>query len=205
MFRLQKKIDKAKAIAVPLNTHQIDVRAKNDSTLKHEWGGVYPSDLLAKQNVSRRPSGFVANTDSSNKNGSHWVSFYFPLEENVVEFYDSYGMAPSFYTPYFSQFINQNSKHLLRSDVDSQGLFSDVCGYYALGYLHMRSKGRSMNAIVKAFPVDRKNTNDKKIAEYVNHYIPMPRQKHLINKPVHNQTAQKKHENHARYNAVNND
>ena len=96
MLRLQKKLDKARAIAVPLNIRQIDARAKNDSTLKREWGAVYPSDLLAKQNVSRRPISFVANTDPSNKNGSHWVSFYFPREEGVVEFYDNYGMPPSF-------------------------------------------------------------------------------------------------------------
>ena len=89
----------------------------------------------------------------------------------------------------------------MRSAVDFQGLFSDVSGYYALGYLHMRSEGRSMSSIINSFPVNSKNINDKKIAEYVNRYIPMPRHERLINKPSHNQTAQKKHENRARYNA----
>ena len=162
MLRLQKKLDKARAIAVPLNTHQIDTRAKNNSTLKHEWGGVYPSDLLTKRFVSRRPSGFVANTDPSNK--TVVIGWVLKEKEDVVEFYDSYGMIPSFYTSYFSRFITNNSKHVLRSNVDSQGLFSDVCGYYALGYLHMRSKGLLMDDIVSAFPADSKNTNDKNIA-----------------------------------------
>ena len=204
MLRLQKQVDKARAIAVPLNTYQIDARAKNDSFLKHEWGGVYPSDLLTKQIGFKRPKGYIANTDPSNKSGSHWVSFNFPREEEIVEFYDSYGLLPSFYTPYFSHFIKENGKHLLRSNVDSQGLFSDVCGYYALGYLHMRSKGRSMSSIINSFPVNSKNTNDKKIAEYVNYNIPMPRhgRHHSINRPPHNQTVQKKHENYARYNAA---
>ena len=108
-------------------------------------------------------------------------------------------MIPSFYTSYFSRFITNNSKRVLRSNVDSQGLFSEVCGYYALGYLQMRSKGLSMDDIVSSFPADSKNTNDKNIAEYVNRHIPMPRHDRSINKPPHNQTAQKKHENRARY------
>lgn len=203
MYRLQDELDKARAVARALDSFEIDARARGDHVLNQHWGGVFPSDLLPKKPIARseKPIGYVANTDPSDQNGSHWVSFYFPKErDDVVEFYDSYGLEPKFYSPYFARFIATHSQECLRTSVDSQGLFSDVCGYYALGYLHMRCLGLSMREIVKKFPENNKRTNDKRIAEYVNEHVPMPRQRRTIKSHVFNQKAQIKRDNHARYN-----
>ena len=74
-------------------------------------------DMLPKKRISRS---YVANTDPSVQNGSHRENFYFPKERDAMEeFYDSYGLDPNFYSPYFARFIATHSKECLRISVDS--------------------------------------------------------------------------------------
>ena len=64
--------------------------------------GVYPSDKLPT-GFSSFPALFIANVDTSEKPGSHWVAFYFTKDQKG-KFFDSYGLPPSNYTGTFSSF-----------------------------------------------------------------------------------------------------
>ena len=200
MYRLQDALRRARDVARPLDTSEIDARARRNRTLSTCWGGVFPADVFEKlAPVTQRPVGYVVNTDPSSRDGKHWVCFYFPREEeHVVEFYDSYGLPPAAYSRHFSGFLARQRRHdervvLRRSDVDAQDLLSAVCGYYALGYVYMRCVvGLSMPAIVRRFPTASKRSNDRRIAHYVNERLPKPvrHRRHPVN-----QTARKKHQN----------
>ena len=63
-----------------------EVLMKIDCT-KNTFGSVYPSDLLPL--LKKYPQSFVANVDTSEKSGTHWMAFYFIL---FGEFFDSYGL-----------------------------------------------------------------------------------------------------------------
>ncbi|CAB4016293.1 Hypothetical predicted protein [Paramuricea clavata] len=57
--------------------------------------------------IRKIPRGYILNTDSSDKPGSHWVAVYL-TEDGKGEFGDSYGKAPGFYTENFSKFLNKH-------------------------------------------------------------------------------------------------
>jgi len=69
--------------------------------------GVYPSDKLPAT-ISVYPALFIANVDTSEKPGSHWVAFYFTNKQEG-EFLDSWGLHRSRYTETLSNFLNKNS------------------------------------------------------------------------------------------------
>ena len=91
-----------------MNTNQIKYALEQDPFTRKMFFGVFPSDKLPRT-LEKYPCGFVANTDPSGKPGTHWVSFYFPSEEEG-ELFDSYGHPPSFYRDSFGDFLNNCEK-----------------------------------------------------------------------------------------------
>ena len=90
-----------------MDTIQLTIILRKDRYTRGVFQGVYSSDKLPT-NISSYPALFIANVDTSNKPGTHWVAFYF-TKEREGEFFDSYGLPPSNYTRTFSSFLNNNS------------------------------------------------------------------------------------------------
>ena len=63
--------------------------------------GVYPSDKPPTI-VSSYPALFIANVDTSDKPGSHWIAFYVTKDQKG-EFFDSYELPPSSFTGTFTR------------------------------------------------------------------------------------------------------
>ena len=78
-----------------INSTQLAIILKKDKYTRAVFQGVYPSDKLPTR-VSSFPALFIANVDTSDKPGSHWVAFYF-TKDRKGEFFDSYGLPPSNY------------------------------------------------------------------------------------------------------------
>ena len=76
-----------------MNSTQLANIMKKDNYTRAVFQRVYPSDKLPAW-VSSFPALFVANVDTSDKPGSHWVAFHF-TEDQKGEFFDSYGLPPS--------------------------------------------------------------------------------------------------------------
>ena len=73
-----------------MNTSDLEeVLTKIDCT-KNTFRGVYPSLPLE---VKQYLQSFVANDDTSEKPGTHWVALYF-IDDQHGEFFDSYGPPP---------------------------------------------------------------------------------------------------------------
>ena len=71
-----------------MDTTQLPHILRKDKFTRGVFQGVYPSDLLPAS-VSHYPALYIANVDTSDKSGSHWVAIYFTKEQEG-EFFDSY-------------------------------------------------------------------------------------------------------------------
>jgi hypothetical protein len=151
-----------------MNTAQIVNALEQDTVTRKTFCGVFPSNKLP-QTVDKYPCGFVANTDPSNKPGTHWVVFYFPTEEKG-EFFDSYGQAPNFYRDSFGDFLNKHCNEWDFNKRKLQSAWSDVCGKYCIFYLSHRARGYSMRQIVQLFN-DNTMLNDAKVSKFVNNHF----------------------------------
>ena len=106
----------------------------------------------------------VANTDPSNKPGTHWAAFYFPSAEKG-EFFDSYGQSPDYYNNLLKRFLDTHSSEWSFNNRKLQSAWSDVCGQYCIFYLSHRARGDNIKRIIQ---LDKDTVlNDSKVAWFV--------------------------------------
>ena len=147
-----------------MNSTQLAIILTKDKYTRAIFQGVYPSDKLPTR-VSSFPALFIANVDTSEKPGSHWVAFYF-TKERKGEFFDSYGLPPSNYTGTFSSFLNNNSNGWSFNSVTLQSINSKVCGHYCLYYALFRCRNIGMSTIVHRFSKN-KQRNDFLVKRFI--------------------------------------
>ncbi len=145
-----------------MNTEEVDCLCRKAlRNTKTNFLGVFPSDLIPITNL-KYPCAYVANTDPSNKPGTHWVAFYH-LSKKSIEFFDSFGMQPSIYG--FNNIdCNTYNKNILQS------FNSNVCGHYCIYYLYQRSHAKSLSHIVNSL-LSNCNCNTYQMDKYVKHFI----------------------------------
>ena len=68
----------------------------------------------------------MANVDTSEKSGTHWMAFYFVYGQHE-ELFDSYGPPAHRYTKYFEDFLNGNAAQWTYNMKHRHSLFTDVC------------------------------------------------------------------------------
>lgn len=124
--------------------------------------GVFPCDKLPTS--VRKPALIIANTDSSNKPGSHWVAFYIP-KYGVPEFFDSYGQKPN---KYFENFLHQQATFYKYNKQRLQSDFSSLCGNYCCVYLYFKSLKMPTHLFLKKFERDNYIINDRRILKLFN-------------------------------------
>jgi hypothetical protein len=129
----------------PLSTDEIDNMLKNTKG----FIGTYPANFL-KFLPKRLPKvfSFIMNTDPSNKPGEHWVAIRVDTrDENVVEYYDSFGEEPS------KNFMKQLKKLINTLDVPiylklkinrikDQNTNTNSCGWFAMNFIINRNLGK---------------------------------------------------------------
>ena len=178
-----------------LSTRQIAQRAEHNAVLRPVWGGVFPADRLPAK-IQSYPRAFIVNTDPHDKPGTHWIAMYFP-DKTTSEFFDSYGMPPSFYSPYFIEILGRYPSQK-RNQEDFQQMFSDVCGDYALMYVYRRAKGDSMEDIADRTFTSSQRLNDRLVKEYVDKHLP---EGHRVTRlPQTIQRVKKRHAVHRLFN-----
>lgn len=91
----------------------------------------------------------------------HWIALY-KSGKNRVEFYDSYGKAPSEYGLNASPY-----NEWLYSTVQLQNPFTAVCGHHCIWFLASRFSGISYAQIVNMFDPSDTISNDTNVKSYV--------------------------------------
>ena len=98
---------------------------------------------------------FIVNTDTCDRDGSHWVAFHFTLV-GPAELFDWLGNAPK---TYHRRFANGPQYYYCSSQIQPDD--TDTCGLYCLYYFKRRHRGMELLDIVKYFStVDLKGNED---------------------------------------------
>src|SRR5215468_770108 len=111
---------------------------------------VCASDLLPSTQILPSTA-YVVNTMPHTDGGEHWVLFYLPPEDDIIEYFDSFGRAP--YPSDYQKFLRRNARHrYVYNKYQLQSLGSSVCGLYCLCYLYCRLHHQmTMNEFVHLF------------------------------------------------------
>lgn len=137
-----------------LTTQEID---KMMEPFGDAYLGTFPSDFLKFIKIDKLPKkfGFVMNLDNSKKKGSHWVSVFIDLEDDLsIEYYDSFSREPS------NMFLKQLKKLIDKLDVNvylkmkinrivEQNVKTSNCGWFAMKFLSSRFIGKPFREVTK--------------------------------------------------------
>lgn len=146
-----------------MNTIQLQQILTRDKFTREKFIGVFPSDQLPTE-IPYYPCCFIVNIDPSNQPGIHWVAFYI-TSSSYIEFFDSYGNAPSYYEGFISNFA-LNFMNIVYNPMILQSNISAVCGHYCIYFLYSRCRGRSLRTILSSF-VSKNICNDKRVYDFV--------------------------------------
>lgn len=148
-----------------MNTSELHIALHLDSCTRHHVGDVCAADQLPSSAISNLPKIFIVNTDPHQLPGKHWVCFYIP-HDGPIEFFDSLGKHPSFYSKLFEKFIYSHSTEFIYNSNPLQSNFSDTCGHFCLFYSIHRCRGMRMDTIIEKFSTS-KILNDRLVQDFV--------------------------------------
>ena len=104
----------------------------------------------------------IANTDTRDGPGKHWVAFCF-TDNGPDEVFDSLGKTPEYYG-----FGHVLRKPYLTNCNRLQDMGSHTCGLYCIYYVMRRYTQMTMEDLVKGFSVGELEMNDKFVRTFVN-------------------------------------
>ena len=146
-----------------MNTAEISHALRHNPVTAAIFRGVHSADQLTLP-LQPLPGACVVNTEPSDKPGEHWIALYQETPD-VMETWDSFGMKPSFYSPFFSKM----GRLVLQTD-QIQHSDSSACGQYCLFFILRRASGESYSNIIHLF-TQSKASNDAMVTQYVNHHF----------------------------------
>lgn len=153
-----------------MNTSQLECIISCDHVLRDSVLGVFAADQLPNT-IPTLPCGFIANTDISSRPGQHWIAFFIK-DDYVIECFDSYGQNPVAYNRLFTSWIRRHAKTVLVSEQRLQSDYSNVCGLYAVYFLHQRLLGEGMDQILDTFDKSDTEENDNYILNLFSRVYP---------------------------------
>lgn len=173
-----------------LNNHQLNqVIRWNPALVRHCLATRSATTLPAK--IEKYPRAFIANTAAASRPGQHWVAFVV-WSRKSVEFFDSYGLPPRFYSTHFAEFVDRYSK-VVYNRKELQSIETHVCGQWCLYWLYRRLQGERHEDIVRTFHQDVLD-NDRRVALFVYQQLVKPHlyKRRLVRKPRSVQASQNK-------------
>lgn len=141
-----------------MNSLELKIFMETNRHTKPHFLGIFSCDTLPRKRVQTRPALIICNTDEHYKPGQHWIAIYL-LDENTIEYFDSFGMYPS--NLYINLFIRENCNVMVSNNTIIQGLFSKYCGHYCALFLYCRCRGISMKNFLSIFEYPDLMKNDE--------------------------------------------
>ena len=105
---------------------------------------------------------YVCDDQVAEKSGNHWFLIY--VEDDNVNFVDSFAKEPSFY--------GIELKPLKKLPFQLQSLLSDVCGEYTLFFSYHLSRDYKLEQIYKLFSKTNVFKNDERVQNFVHKKFP---------------------------------
>ena len=141
-----------------MNTRDILSIISQDSKIKPILEGVVARDKLPSKKL---PMAIIANTDTGDGPGEHWIGMYFPVAGKAM-YWDSYGMPP-----HHKEFLDYLGDNYHYNDVQLQSPFSSACGQHSIFFLAMTSRGCNVKQIQNCFGRNLAD-NDQLVTEFIN-------------------------------------
>jgi Adenovirus endoprotease len=143
----------------PLSTSQIEQCMRRKSVMKKTFRGCFAADTLP--NEIDLPAAFIANTDTRDKPGKHWVAFY--VDKNrVCDFFDSFGSEPQI--AQHIAFLKKNCVKVRSNLKRLQSSESSLCGHYCCLFLTCRQRGLTLKGFVGGAYTSNSYNNDARTA-----------------------------------------
>ena len=102
--------------------------------------GVFPAHKIPSW-PNKTPFCFIANTDTADKSGQHWVAFYFG-NDHKGHFFDSFGRHPKDlhfdWNLYFGIYARARGAPWTYNNVIAQKEGAETCGLHCVYYLVQR-------------------------------------------------------------------
>lgn len=112
--------------------------------------GAWPCDMVP--NIGPK-QGVVVNTDTSNKEGAHWIAIYRP-KHGPVEYFDSFGLPPL--VPETINYLNRIAPRGWTYSISTvQHEKADSCGHHCVNFLKHRLLELPMSHILTHLSPDR--------------------------------------------------
>lgn len=145
-----------------MNSEELKNIIRKDKFMKNIFMGIYACDEIHNLHKTERPTLFIANTDPSSMTGQHWVAFY--TNGKTVEYFCSYGIQP--FVLEFKDFLT-HFKNIKINTVRLQSSHSKVCGLYCIYYMYHKSRGKTLEQILKTFEPKKYCLNDKNVCRFI--------------------------------------
>uniref|UniRef100_A0A2L2Y5N3 ADP-dependent glucokinase n=1 Tax=Parasteatoda tepidariorum TaxID=114398 RepID=A0A2L2Y5N3_PARTP len=133
-----------------MDTGEIDAIIKQYVSTTHYYKGVFNPKVILRELQLRKPgSVFVVNTSplpNDKIEYLHWVAMYV-LDEDGLEFFDSFGNRPEFYGGYIESFVN-SFRRCNWNDHCFQEYGSQVCGGYCCYFAIRRCSHDSLLSLI---------------------------------------------------------
>ena len=164
---------------VPFTTEQLSYLAKQDPYLAPIFEGVFAVDQLPGLPDKFQPRAYIVNTDPIDKSGTHWSGIF--TKNYRCEVMDSYGLPLNWYKPPdVVEWVFENFETVSSNAKTLQEMNSQSCGQYALMYLKMKARGKSMDDFRSLFKKGDFIHNDHLVGEMIKPLLSW-RVKHLKN------------------------
>ena len=151
---------------VPFTTEQLSYPAKQDAFLAPIYEGVFAADQLPGSPEKIQDRAYIVNTDEIDKPGTHWLAIF--TKNHKCEVFDSYGLPLNWYKPSdVVEWVFENLETINSNAVTLQEIESQSCGQYALMYLKMKARGKSMHDFISLFKKGDFMYNDHLVGEMV--------------------------------------
>jgi len=138
-----------------MDSKQIQDIAERHCSLRERFAGVFSRDQLPE--TLARGYFYVVNSANYNVPGEHWLGIY--VNENAVEFMDSFGKDPETYGIEIEYPLIMNARQLQSNN-------SDTCGDYVMYFLYFRSLDLDFACILASFQ-DNTYENDVMVRNFV--------------------------------------
>ena len=154
-----------------MNTREIKAILTADPYLRRlSLVDVCARDELPTCIEPRKAAAFIVNTDKHTETGTHWVGVYIDTFTQCT-YFDSFGISP--YHSEILNFINKvSNKPIIYNSRMLQDVASTSCGLYAIYFLLMKARGRSLSQVIHRFlATNQQYKNDRIVSRIIQEYL----------------------------------
>lgn len=102
--------------------------------------GAFPADCMPSiARFGTTDSCFIMNTDPRDRPGQHWLAFYYSARDDLLEYFDSFGLPLSSYPVVLHSVKRRKIRIRVVNDTMVQSPYSTACGYFCILFLYRRA------------------------------------------------------------------